>query len=235
MLVFAKAVPDRVNKSEGNVIDYGWNEIISMYSDDKGMTWKTSFNTIKIPVESSSKTRYGGIEPVVTQFKNGKIWMLIRTNKGYLYQSFSADDGSSWQQAQRTDFISSDSPAALLRLSDGRLLIFWCSEQRWDDPGSYAAGVRHVLHAAASNNEGQTWKGFREVLTSPSLTVNIAGDHGTAYPSATETVSGKVILVSGQGGAGSVVIFDPSWLGKNTAMINSQIAWFNLLCLALIP
>jgi hypothetical protein len=154
--------------------------------------------------------------------------MLIRTNKGYLYQSFSADDGSSWQEAQATKFISSDSPATLLRLSNGRLLIFWCSEQRWDDPDSYAAGGRHVLHAAVSNDEGKTWKGFREVLTSPSLTVNIRGDHGVAYPSATETLNGKVILVSGQGEAGSVVVFDPLWLGKNTAcdrFSNGLVQW----------
>ncbi|HZW71496.1 MAG TPA: sialidase family protein [Hanamia sp.] len=217
LLVFAKAVPASVKKPEAKEIDYGWNEIISMYSDDKGITWKRSLNSIKIQVESSRKTRYGAIEPVVVQLKNGKIWMLIRTNNGYLYQSFSTDGGSTWQRAQPTNFISSDSPATLLRLSDGRLLIFWCSEQRWDDPDSYAAGGRHVLHSAVSNDEGKTWKGFREVLTSPSLTINIRGDHGTAYPSATETATGKVILVSGQGEAGSVVIFDPSWLGKNTA------------------
>jgi len=228
LLVFAKAVPAAVKKPETNETDYGWNEIISMYSDDKGMTWKKSLNSIKIPIESSRKTRYGGIEPVVAQLKNGKIWMLIRTNKGYLYQSFSADGGIRWQQGHPTKFISSDSPATLLRLSDGRLLIFWCSEQRWDDPDSYAAGGRNVLHSAVSNDEGKTWKGFREVLTSPSLTVNIRGDHGTAYPSATETATGKVILVSGQGEAGSVVIFDPSWLGKNTAcdqFSNGLVQW----------
>lgn len=228
LLVFAKAVPAAVKKPEANDTDYGWNEIISMYSDDKGMTWKTSLNSIKIPIESSRKTRYGGIEPVVTQLKNGKIWMLIRTNKGYLYQSFSANAGSSWQQAQATKFISSDSPAALLRLSNGKLLIFWCSEQRWDDPDSYAAGGRHVLHAAVSNNEGKTWKGFREVLTSPSLPESTRGDHGTAYPTASETAGGKVILVSGQGAAGSVVAFDPSWLEKSFAcdqFSNGLVQW----------
>jgi hypothetical protein len=216
LLVFAKAVPSRVKKPENDTsLDYGWNDIISMYSDDNGATWQTSVNSIKVEAESDRKTRYGGIEPVVTELRDGKIWMLIRTNKGYLDQSFSTDGGRSWQPPEPTDLVSSDSPAGLVNLSRNRLLIFWCSDQRWDDPDNYAAGGREVLHAAISRDEGRTWKGFREVLTSPCSGDIEKGDRGTAYPSATETSAGKVILVSGQGEAGSVVMFNPDWLEKD--------------------
>jgi hypothetical protein len=220
LLVVARAVPSRVEKPQANLIDYGWNEIVSFYSDDKGKTWKTSKNSIKIAVESNKKTRYGGVEPSILELKDGKIWMLIRTNKGYLYQSFSDDGGVTWQRAEPTKFISSDSPAAILRLSDNRILVLWCSDQRWDDPNSYANGGREVLHAAISNNEGKTWKGSREILTSPLIKSAVQSDRGTAYPSAVETSKGKILFVSGQGEGKSVVMFDPDWLEQKTAYDN---------------
>lgn len=65
LLVVAKAEPSRLEKPKNNISDYGWNDIVSFYSDDKGKTWKTSENSIKIAVESNKKTRYGGVEPSV--------------------------------------------------------------------------------------------------------------------------------------------------------------------------
>ncbi|HUZ61095.1 MAG TPA: sialidase family protein [Hanamia sp.] len=218
LLAFARAVPSREEKLDGMAtIDYGWNDIISLYSDDNGATWQRSVNTIKVAVDSRKKSRYGGIEPAILQLTDGKVWMLIRTNKGYLYQSFSKDGGRNWQSPTPTRFISSDSPASLLRLSDNRILVFWCSDQRHDDPGSYANGGREVLHAAITGDEGRTWKGFREVLISNFPSGAVKGDHGTAYPSATGTVEGKVVLVSGQGLSGAIVMFDPDWLEEDTA------------------
>jgi hypothetical protein len=38
------------------------------------------------------------------------------------------------------------------------------------------------------------------------------GDRGTAYPSAVETASGKILFVSGQGADASIATFDPDWL-----------------------
>jgi hypothetical protein len=220
LLVVARAVPSRVEKPESNLTDYGWNEIVSFYSDDKGKTWKTSENSIKIPVESNKKTRYGGVEPSILELKDGKIWMLIRTNKGCLYQSFSDDGGATWRRAEPTKFISSDSPASILRLSDNRVVVLWCSDQRWDDPSSYANGGREVLHAAISSDEGKTWKGFREILTSPLMDSAVKGDRGTAYSSAIETSKDKILLVSGQGEGKSVVMFDPDWLEQKMAYDN---------------
>ena len=214
LLAFAAAVPSRENKPiDPNVVDYGWNEIISLYSDDHGSSWHQSINRIKISVNSGNKTRYGGIEPSILQLSNGIVWMLIRTNKGFLYQSFSNDEGKTWTAAEPTEFVSSDSPASLVRISKNRILLFWCSDQRHDDPNSYAKGGREVLHAAISGDEGKSWKGFREVLVS-STSKHPVGDHGTAYPSAIENDRGNIVLVSGQGENGEIVMFDPAWLQK---------------------
>lgn len=214
LLAFAAAVPSREYKPVvPDSLDYGWNDIISLYSDDHGSTWHQSINRIKVIINSRNKTRYGAIEPSILQLSNGTVWMLIRTNKGFLYQSFSHDEGRTWMATKATEFISSDSPATLVRISKNRILLFWCSDQRHDDPNSYANGGREVLHAAVSTDEGKLWKGFREVLVClPSE--HMAGDHGTAYPSAIQNNKGNIVLVSGQGESGSIVMFDPAWLQK---------------------
>ncbi len=217
VFAFAKAVPERMEKPKSdNTIDYGWNDVSVLYSDDMGENWEFSKDDLRIPVEATQTTRYGAIEPNVLELANEQLWMLIRTNKGHLYQSFSNDFGTSWQQPEKTNFISSDSPATTLRLADNRIVMIWSSNQRWDDKRSYAIGGREVLHAAISGDEGKTWKGFREVLVSPSKQ-NEKGDRGTAYPSAVQSSDGKIVFVSGQAEERAIVKFDPDWLEQTQA------------------
>lgn len=216
LMAFAKAVPERSEPPPKGTPDYGWNDIISMFSDDNGNTWHFSENNIKIAAHKPNNTRYGGVEPTLIELKDGRIWMLIRTRLGHLYESYSLDAGTSWQPPKRTNFISSDSPATTVRLFDGRIVIFWCSNQRWDDPRSYAMGGREVLHAAISADEGKTWKGFREVLV-VSTSGSKKGDRGTSYPSAVETKDGKLAVIAGQGEAQrAIVLLDPVWLEEKS-------------------
>ena len=219
LVSFAKAVPERQEKPGAGQVDFGWNDIISLHSDDNGQTWKPSANSVRVEIDNTMPVRYGGIEPAVVELTDGRLWMLIRTNKGHLYESFSGSHGQTWQVARPTRFISSDSPAELLRLSDRRLVLLLNSNQRWDNPRSYAAGGREMLHAAISRDEGKTWQGFREVLTMPAAKPGRVekNDRGTAYASAAETAEGKVALVAGQGDAKSVVLFDPDWLEQTEA------------------
>jgi len=219
ILSFGKAVPERVAKPDAREVDYGWNEIVSLYTDDQGGTWKLS-NSLKIEIDSDKTTRYGAVEPDVVELGPGKLWMLIRTNKGALYESFSEDSGSSWSDPHRSSFISSDSPPAFLRLRDGRLVLFFNMNQRWDNPNSYAFGGREALHAAISSDNGESWKGFREVMNvfCQNRLGGEKGDRGTAYPSSTETEDGKIILVTGQGVSRSILILDPDWLVKMDGM-----------------
>ncbi|MEX2231791.1 MAG: sialidase family protein [Cyclobacteriaceae bacterium] len=216
LMAFAKAVPERSEAPPEGTPDYGWNDVISMFSDDGGITWQFSKNNIKIAADKPNNTRYGGVEPALTELKDGRVWMLIRTRLGHLYESYSLDAGASWQPPRRTNFISSDSPATTLRLSDGRIVMFFCSNQRWDDPRSYAMGGREVLHASISADEGKTWKGFREVLVVSPLG-SVKGDRGTSYPSAAETKHGKIALIAGQGEAQrAIVLLDPAWLEETS-------------------
>lgn len=227
ILSFGKAVPERVSKPAAGYVDYGWNEVVSLYSDDDGENWGNS-NALSIEIDSDKTTRYGAVEPDVIELESGRLWMLIRTNKGVLYESFSLDGGSSWSDPEPSMFISSDSPPAFLRLRDGRLVLFFNMNQRWDDPNSYAFGGREALHAAISADDGKSWKGFREVFNvyGRNSLGEVKGDRGTAYPSATETEDGRIILVTGQGESRSILILDPDYL-EETSEIELQVSTSN--------
>ena len=103
-----------------------------------------------------------------------------------------------------------------MRLNDGRLVVFWnnCDHcPRVGKDGVYSG--RDALHAAISDDEGKTWRGFREVYRDPTRNASPPkyGDRGTAYPHATVTKDGKILLVSGQGAdLRRRFLIDPEWL-----------------------
>lgn len=210
LLSVGRAIPAREQKPAAGP-DFGWNNTFVYYSDDKGAGWQQSEDVLSLRLESENVTRHGAIEPVMLELNDGRIWMLVRDRQGRLWQSFSAD-GSRWSTLERSAFISSDSPAELERLSDGRVVLFTNGCQFWTNPRSYAMGGREVLHGAISRDEGRTWRGFREVLHETNIPVK-RGDRGAGYPSAAETRDGKIALVSGQGeGRHAIVLLDPAWL-----------------------
>lgn len=177
-----------------------------LYSDDEGATWRQS-NDLK--VETPDLHTLGAVEPVVIQLKDGRVWMMIRTEKGRFYEAFS-DDGALWSPPRPSSFLSSDSPAGLTRLPDGRLVILWNNSLRY----AYAYGGRQVLHGAISDDDGKTWRGYREVYRDPHRNdaAPSGGDHGTAYPVVRSTQNGKVYFTTGQGPSTATILLNPDWL-----------------------
>lgn len=195
---------------------HGSNVTTCVYSDDGGETWQPSPSRLVAPGPAETNGNiYGAVEPVLIQLRDGRIWMLIRTETGFLYESFSRD-GSEWSPARPSRFHSSASPAFLLRLHDGRLVLFWNNCEvcpRVGREGVY--GGRDALHAAISSDDGQTWSGYREVYRDPVRNGSPPkdGDRGTAYPGAIETGDGKILLVSGQGAERRRrFLVNPDWL-----------------------
>ncbi|MBI2438361.1 MAG: exo-alpha-sialidase [Lentisphaerae bacterium] len=187
---------------------YGRYDSVVIYSDDGGDTWRLS-NAVKIVTPDISYA-YGAVEPVVIQLKDGRVWMLIRGQTGRFYESFSAD-GAEWSIPNPSAIINSDSPAGLARLGDGRLFLVWNNCLRFP----YAYGGRQVIHAAISEDDGATWRGFREVGRDPlrHQPPPPGGDFGTAYPFPSVTADNRILIMSGQGvGRRSLVILDPDYL-----------------------
>ncbi len=197
-----------------------------LYSDDAGKSWQRSPARLTAPVhEGYNGSNYGACEPSLIELENGRVWMLIRTQDGFLYESFSRD-GADWSEAKRSRFPSSNSPTFPVRLPDGRIVLFWnncATPPRVGKDGVY--GGRDALHAAISADEGKTWRGFREVYRDPKRNGSPPkdGDRGTTYPHATATQDGKIVLVSGQGvDQRRRFLIEPDWLLEKSVESNFE-------------
>lgn len=182
---------------------------IALYSDDQGGMFRLSTPPLKVETPDIVSA-YGAVEPVVIELKDGRVWMLIRTQRGRFYESISPD-GAHWSEPQPSPITSSDSPAGLTRTDDGRLVLVWNNCRRFP----YAHGGRHVLHAAISADEGRTWTGYREVLRDPKIDQPppAGGDFGTAYPFPLAAGGDRILISSGQGaGRARLLAFDARWL-----------------------
>lgn len=215
VLAVARAIPAREQAPQQGP-DQGWNDTFVYFSDDQGATWRESPDVLSLTLTTPNVTRYGAIEPALLELRDGRVWMLVRDRGGRLYESTSPD-GERWAPLSRSAFISSDSPADLLRLRNGKIVLLVNACQNWSDSRSYAMGGREVLQAAVSADDGKTWRGFREILHETNLLSG--GDRGTSYASLTENAAGKIVAVSGQGeGKRAVFMFDPAWLEEKGAL-----------------
>ncbi|MGC3972710.1 MAG: sialidase family protein [Pirellulales bacterium] len=212
VIPFSTAHPER---KAGPPIGYFYTTAV--YSDNDGQTWQISPSQLTAPcIEGYNGGNYGAVEPTIVERKDGTLWMLIRTQTGRMYEAFSAD-GHEWSEAKPTTLYGSNSPAMLRRLDDGRLLVCWNNAQvapRHEGQGVYSG--RDALHAAISDDDGQTWRGYREVYRDPTRHgqgVELRNDRGTAYPDAVQTTDGTIVLVTGQGeGRRVIILFRPEWL-----------------------
>lgn len=193
----------------------GANVVTCVYSDDGGETWEKSDAQLTAPRYTDfNGSGYGACEPVIIELKDGRIYMLARTETGRLYESYS-NDGVNWDPLTPSRFLGTDAPANFLRLDDGRMLLFMnACEKPTRHNGDGVYGGRDVLHAAISDDEGKTWHGFREVYRDPTRNESPPkdGDRGTAYPMPYRAPDGQVLVMTGQGRAGATVMFDPDWL-----------------------
>ncbi len=198
----------------GGFLDFtfvGAYNISALYSDDAGASWQQSPDTLS--VETGGLSEYGANEPVVLELRDGRVWMLIRTQLGRFYESFSADGGVHWTPPRPTSLISSDSPAGLLRLKDGSILLFSNACLRYP----YAQGGRYVLHVAISHDEGRTWHGFREVARDRlrNEPPPPEADYGLSYTFPTLLTDGRVLFsnwVVPNGSVRSFRLLDPAWV-----------------------
>jgi sialidase-1 len=153
-----------------------------LYSDDRGETW----HSIPRPFEmdfGGDVLESGAIEPVMEELAGGALYMLIRTQNGFQYQTRSGDDGLTWSRPQPTPLRSANKPAGLLRLSDGRLLAAWTFTES-------VLSVFHDcrrIHMAVSRDDARTWSPSVEV-------VGVEEGQANKYPFLVESPEGRVLM-----------------------------------------
>ncbi len=163
------------------LVDEGQNVWINgaIHSDDGGVTWRESESWVELPMR-------GAMEPHTEELRDGRVLMVMRTQLGAVFQSWSADGGATWSKPQTTGLRSPESCPELMRLPEtGDLLIVWNNTPY--DPAYYSHfGPRTPLTVAISSDEGATWGHVRDIETQA----------GWAFsnPGANATSRGTVIL-----------------------------------------
>ncbi len=204
---YTGAVRDMIQTKQGRIIftamkmqhDPGRHAVLTYSSIDDGKSWKPSGL-----IDLGGKGHHGGVtEPSLTELKDGRQWMLIRTNWGEFWSAHSYDGGRFWRTLQPSGIRSSSAPCLVKRLQSGRLLLLWNrpvpqGKESWPLSGgdglwseTPVSNFREELSLAISEDEGKTW-------TKP---VVIARQSGTwlAYPYVFEQKPGILWVTTMQG------------------------------------
>jgi len=100
-----------------------------------GLNWIRS-NVIDL----SGVGHHSGVtESTVEQLKDGRLWMLMRTNWGVLWETYSDNEGLTWKNYEPTKIDASSAPGMLKRLQSGRLFLVW---NRDSQEGKAPSGLR---------------------------------------------------------------------------------------------
>lgn len=135
-----------------DVANGGQFESRCYWSDDGGLTWATGPGSVGV-------SKRGAMEPEVLELDDGRVLMIVRTQLGEIYASYSDDRGETWSAAEPWGVRSPESPATLRRIpATGDLLLIW--NPRYDAQADHG-GQRTPLVAAISQDEGRTWKAPR--------------------------------------------------------------------------
>jgi sialidase-1 len=99
----------------------GRHSVLTYGSDDEGKTWTPSHL-----IDLGGCGHHGGVtEATIEELRDGRLWMLLRTNWGRFWEAFSADAGRSWRDIRPSRFDASSAPGLLKRLASGRLMLVW--------------------------------------------------------------------------------------------------------------
>jgi len=201
------AIRDMIETRDGNIVftsmmmrhNPGRHTVLTYCSKDEGKSWIRS-NVIDL----GGVGHHGGVtEGTVEQLKDGRLWMLARTNWSKFWEAFSEDDGISWRTIKPSDIEASSAPGLVKRLGSGRLVLVWnrlypegkdeFALRGGDNQWSEVAVSNHRLELSImfSNDDGKSW----------SRPVVIARDEEwLAYPYIFEAEPGVLWITTMQGG-----------------------------------
>ena len=173
-----KRPPTFVNNGKRILIPAHGGSTFFHISDDQGLTWTRSKNSIRSPkhepneIDKGYRWQNNGVEGTILELKDKRLWVLLRTSQDEYYESFSKDWGITWSKPQPSCFFGTLTMPTLHRLEDGRILASWTNTKALPESirtlksrgGEDAFTNRDSHHLAISEDDGKTWIGFREVI-----------------------------------------------------------------------
>ncbi len=194
----------------------------ALYSDDDGLTWKRSPSKLEA---GGGGFESGASEPTVVELADGRLWMLIRAQTGYLWESYSTDRGQSWSPAKPSPLPSSNAPATALRLRNGDIAVAWNNHVQ----SNYA---RQSL-VVGLTQDGRSFRAMREIdFTDYPDNDDERALHVT-YPYLTETRDGLIAVSYNKGNwmrhnRPALAVVSPQWLSARSETVdfrNGRIGW----------
>lgn len=175
------AIRDMIELRDGSVVftsqmllhDPGRHAVVAYASSDQGKSWTRS-NILDL---GGIGHHDGAIEASLVQRRDESLWMLMRTNWGYLWRAESHDGGHHWHPLGPSELDASAAPPILERLASGRLFLAW-NRYHWDGTddfpaaggdrqwsGTRTSNNRQELSIAFSDDDGATWSEPEVVAT----------------------------------------------------------------------
>jgi len=197
---------DMIITKDGNIVftsmmmlhDPGRHTVVTYTSMNDGLNWIRS-NIIDL----GGIGNHGGVtESTLVQLKNGRLWMLLRTNWGVFWETYSDNEGLTWKDFKPTKIDASSAPGMLERLQSGRLVLVWnrfFPEGKNEYPlrggdGNWSevpvSNHREELSIMFSDDDGKNW-------TSPVVIARIT-NKGTqlSYPYIFEAKPGELWITT---------------------------------------
>ncbi len=176
-------------------------------SDDLGKSWQRG-DVLDYGVGAHDHA--GSIEGSVIERKDGSLYLLLRTESGFLWEATSRD-GLKWDGLKQTAIQSVTCCPQMARLADGRIALLWNAPPR-HDPKSGSS--RAELSLAFSSDETASWS--KPVIVAASY---VPGGR-VSYPYLYERKPGELWITTMQGGlrmkintadllAGEIPVFVP--------------------------
>lgn len=166
-------IRDIAETRDGNIVftsmmmrhNPGRHTVVTYTSMNNGKNWIRS-NIIDL----GGIGNHGGVmESTLEQLQNGRLWMLMRTNWGKFWETYSDNEGLTWKEFKPTNIDASSAPGMLTRLQSGRLVLVWnryYPEGKNEYPlrggdGNLSevpvSNHREELSIMFSNDDGKTW------------------------------------------------------------------------------
>jgi len=161
--------------TEGNKGANSW-QIHFEVTPDFGKTWR------KVgPIKADSGIN--AIQPSILDHGNGKLQILARSRNRAIMQSWSYDNGETWEPLSKTNLPNNNSGTDAVTLQDGRFALVY---NHVLPPGDLAKGPRTPLNLSLSK-DGQTW--YAAVILEDSPISQYS------YPSIIQTADGLIHVI----------------------------------------
>ena len=195
------AIRSMIQLKSGRVVLVGqkvvpWRHVSLTYvSDDCGKTWKASN---LLDMETKDGGDHGGtMEGTVAELSDGRVYILLRTTRGWFWEAFSSDGGLTWKGLTESKLRSSTCCGQLARLANGSLALLW---NRPTDENPRDLRSREELSVAFSEDDAKTWTDPVVLSKRPLLPGEPYYMARQSYPYLYERRPGELWITTMQGG-----------------------------------